>query len=379
MNEKIGLQDLAVLLVEKSNITPKDAEALVKECFDIMAEGLINDKLLKVQNLGTFKLSWTEDRESIDASTGEKVTIPAHYKVLFSPGIEPAGEINALYAPTETAGIAKNESPAKIEEELGGDDETETEDKVNENPAKSGYFPGNPETQKRPDFLTVENKPQEKFEYRKEELKYAEPYNKDYESAGTTNGLFRLFCIIASGIILLVAGYYLYPGIQHNWNMKKTIPDSVVIVSHPDNQLYGYNGLEAAQETGSGTVQAIDTLPEQTQDFSTAEPVAAPKEQPVVVPKAQKTGSQPAKTQVNKKYKIRKGERLNTIALREYGHKAFWVYIYDENRKMIGNPDLVEPGMVINIPPAAKYGIDKNDQASVNRALELEIELKTKN
>jgi nucleoid-associated protein YgaU len=49
---------------------------------------------------------------------------------------------------------------------------------------------------------------------------------------------------------------------------------------------------------------------------------------------------------------------LNTIALREYGHKAFWVYIYNENRKRIGNPDIIEPGMVINIPPAAKYGIN---------------------
>jgi nucleoid DNA-binding protein len=87
--------------------------------------------------------------------------------------------------------------------------------------------------------------------------------------------------------------------------------------------------------------------------------------------------NQPVKTFENKQYKVLDGERLTTIALREYGHKIFWVYIYDENRDRISNPDLITPEMIINIPPAQKYGIDKDNPDAVNKAFKLEHQYKT--
>jgi len=62
------------------------------------------------------------------------------------------------------------------------------------------------------------------------------------------------------------------------------------------------------------------------------------------------------------------GERLTLIALREYGHKAFWVYLYEENKNIIDDPGLVPVGLEIVIPPASKYQIDKNNPESVNKA-----------
>ena len=56
------------------------------------------------------------------------------------------------------------------------------------------------------------------------------------------------------------------------------------------------------------------------------------------------------------------------IASREYGNSVFWVYLYEENKDKIQDPDKISVGMVITIPPASKYGIDKDNPASVQAA-----------
>ena len=67
---------------------------------------------------------------------------------------------------------------------------------------------------------------------------------------------------------------------------------------------------------------------------------------------------------------IRRGVFLTNMSYKHYGHKAFWVYIYEENSNIIANPDNVPVGTVIVIPPAQKYGIDVNDTTAINVALE---------
>ena len=44
-------------------------------------------------------------------------------------------------------------------------------------------------------------------------------------------------------------------------------------------------------------------------------------------------------------------------------------YIYEENKDVISDPDLVEPNTKVRIPNAAKYGIDANNRTSINNAL----------
>ncbi|MDR1763044.1 MAG: hypothetical protein LBR64_03700 [Dysgonamonadaceae bacterium] len=77
----------------------------------------------------------------------------------------------------------------------------------------------------------------------------------------------------------------------------------------------------------------------------------------------------------SKKYRIKRGDRLTTIARQEYGNKKFWVYIFEENREKIKDPDNLEIGLEISIPPAEKYGISANDAASIEKAKELEKKL----
>lgn len=62
------------------------------------------------------------------------------------------------------------------------------------------------------------------------------------------------------------------------------------------------------------------------------------------------------------------GNYLSVMARRHYGNSKFWVYIYLENKDNIRNPDNLENGMVLVIPPASKYGIDANNPESVKKA-----------
>lgn len=62
-------------------------------------------------------------------------------------------------------------------------------------------------------------------------------------------------------------------------------------------------------------------------------------------------------------------QSLAAIAKRKYGHRAFWVYIYEENRERIHNPHNIPIGTRLNLPPAKKYNIDPNNTKSVEQAL----------
>lgn len=73
--------------------------------------------------------------------------------------------------------------------------------------------------------------------------------------------------------------------------------------------------------------------------------------------------------------RLRPGDRLSRLALKKYGHKAFWVYIYEENRMRLKDPDNIPVGVVITLPAATKYQIDPTDTNSVNRALLLQRSL----
>ena len=97
------------------------------------------------------------------------------------------------------------------------------------------------------------------------------------------------------------------------------------------------------------TRMAADTVTSRTEAAET-EP-AKPAEKPVVVTDT-----------------VRTGNFLSRMARRFYGNSHFWVYIYEENRAKITNPNNVPEGTVVVIPPAEKYGIDAQNPESVEKA-----------
>jgi hypothetical protein len=69
--------------------------------------------------------------------------------------------------------------------------------------------------------------------------------------------------------------------------------------------------------------------------------------------------------------KIEGGSRLTLMAEKYYGHKDFWVYIYEANKNNIKNPDKIAAGTVVKIPKLDKRLIDKNDPRCLKKAREL--------
>jgi nucleoid-associated protein YgaU len=51
-------------------------------------------------------------------------------------------------------------------------------------------------------------------------------------------------------------------------------------------------------------------------------------------------------------YTVVKGDSLSKIAKREYGDANKWRTIYEANRHLIKDPDLIYPGQLLTIPEA---------------------------
>ena len=50
-------------------------------------------------------------------------------------------------------------------------------------------------------------------------------------------------------------------------------------------------------------------------------------------------------------YEVVAGDSLSKIAKREYGNANEWRRIFDANQDVLKNPDLINPGQKLRIPP----------------------------
>ena len=58
-------------------------------------------------------------------------------------------------------------------------------------------------------------------------------------------------------------------------------------------------------------------------------------------------------TTAAKRYTVVAGDSLSRIAKREYGDANAWHRIYDANRDIVKDPDLIYPGQTLEIPAKA--------------------------
>ena len=58
----------------------------------------------------------------------------------------------------------------------------------------------------------------------------------------------------------------------------------------------------------------------------------------------------PAAGPAARTYTVKAGDSLSKIAQREYGDAAQWKKIYEANRDVIKNPDLIHPGQTFKLP-----------------------------
>lgn len=112
----------------------------------------------------------------------------------------------------------------------------------------------------------------------------------------------------------------------------------------------------------------LEVLPPLTDSVAPPQAEATtPAAQQAETAKPAETPAQPANAAVVTD-EIQKGYLINDMAKKHFGNKAFWVYIYEENKAKIKNPNSMQPGDKLVIPPAEKYGIDASNPQSVKTA-----------
>lgn len=117
----------------------------------------------------------------------------------------------------------------------------------------------------------------------------------------------------------------------------------------------------AAKEGKSATADSLASIAAGHTDSIPADTVSSGQGSTAVEPEA-KTVESPRAAIVTDTVKANR--YLTTMARRHYGKKIFWVYIYEENKNIIDDPDHIAPNTVVVIPPAEKYGIKAGDKES---------------
>lgn len=439
MNERLSLQDLIDLLAKKQEITKKEAEVFLRELIAVISETIESNESVKIKDFGTFKLVKVNARKSVDVNTGEAIEIAAHYKLSFTPDKLLKEAINRPFAHFESVvleegvsfdNIEKDETvnieEADEEEDVSVDEETnevsptptadshqvtnedftpelvsedttiiETENTAPHTEEKQVEEINNREEETRqsdneaitpneteniPEPLTDEVSEERILEYKQrieeaklaakekdleyerlvKETRQAAKRRKKFVSLG-----FFIFLIIAAfligGLYFQEIAKFLTEGPTGNGNTAIVADNQNIDEQKTDTLAVSSDSITKAKEQDSIATVTEKTLPSENS----------------IKPQTQKT-EQPTATKGNTPLAIitiEPGNTLRNISLKYYGHKSFCVYIYEENKDKIKNINSIPLGTKLTIPSPSKYGINIQDQASLDKAKAKEREL----
>ena len=169
-----------------------------------------------------------------------------------------------------------------------------------------------------------------------------------------------VWVFVALGIAMSFCLFIYLLSIQPELEMKDKASAAVEAVQPSPVPVVPAVPAQAIDETDTLQTTSIATQEEATSSVAPSEAVVS-------------TASSQAET--IERVRLRPGDRLSRLALKKYGNKAFWVYIYEENRAQLKDPDNIPVGAVITLPAASKYQINADDTNSINRALVLQRSL----
>ena len=169
-----------------------------------------------------------------------------------------------------------------------------------------------------------------------------------------------VWVFVALGIAMSFCLFIYLLSIQPELEMKDKASAAVEAVQPSPVPVVPAVPAQAIDETDTLQTTSIATQEEATSSVAPSEAVVS-------------TASSQAET--IERVRLRPGDRLSRLALKKYGNKAFWVYIYEENRAQLKDPDNIPVGAVITLPEASKYQINAGDTNSINRALVLQRSL----
>ena len=357
-NRVLVLQDIVKALSHETDTSEALCQSFVKELFAIVAERLMDGESVTLKGVGRFDVDGGEVRFVADPDTA--AAINSAFDCF--EAIELADDFDG------DEPVAEDETPDAAEEEVATtvDVTAGTEDVADESPA-DGAEPEEKESQtdgleeseadseeeKEEDTAeadaddetvaeeTAEEETEETAEEEAEETVEEEYDDEPQPKRGGCRFAWGFLAgFVTAAVVAAVAWFFLFGVVKKPLSQPAVIADDTAKVAAAD----------------SDSTAAVEKPQEQSEE-KTAEPEKESK-------KAEQT------------FKVTNTAYLSNISRKFYGHYAFWVYIYLDNKDIITDPDNLPVGAELRIPAPEKYGIDKNNPESIKRAEIKALEIK---
>ena len=356
-NRVLVLQDIVKALSHETDTSEALCQSFVKELFAIVAERLMDGESVTLKGVGRFDVDGGEVRFVADPDTA--AAINSAFDCF--EAIELADDFDG------DEPVAEDETPDAAEEEAAttADETAGTEDVADESPA-DGVEPEEKECQTdgleeseadseeekeectaeadADDETVTEETAEEETEKTAEEAEETVEEEYDDEPQPKRGGCRFAWGFLAgfvtAAVVAAVAWFCLFGVVKKTSSQPAVIADDTAKVAAVD----------------SDSTAAVEKSQEQSEE-KTAEPEKDSK-------KAEQT------------FKVTNTAYLSNISRKFYGHYAFWVYIYLDNKDIITDPDNLPVGAELRIPAPEKYGIDKNNPESIKRAEIKALEIK---
>ena len=191
----------------------------------------------------------------------------------------------------------------------------------------------------------------------------------------------RRVAIILSilGIVLILASalaldFYYNGFVKQRFDtifaMNETPDDDVNdIIDKTDKLHHDNNVQESVVLTNDTSVEIVDTVQYNEQD--TAFDDAPDTKAETSIEQTDIFNTPRVYTRFLDTIQMPKDSRLTLISLKYYGHRDFWVYIYEANQSRIPNPNVIVPGTTLYIPKVNGALIDSSNPQAIKYAREL--------
>ena len=357
-NRVLVLQDIVKALSHETDTSEALCQSFVKELFAIVAERLMDGESVTLKGVGRFDVDGGEVRFVADPDTA--AAINSAFDCFEAIELADDFDGDEPVAEDVTSDAAEEEAATTVVDETAG-----TEDVAEESPA-DGAEPEEKESQTdgleeseadseeekeedtaeadADDETVTEETDEEETEETAEEAEETVEEEYDDEPQPKRGGCRFAWGFLAgfvtAAVVAAVAWFCLFGVVKKPSSQPAVIADDTAKVAAVD----------------SDSTAAVEKPQEQSEE-KTAEPEKESK-------KAEQT------------FKVTNTAYLSNISRKFYGHYAFWVYIYLDNKDIITDPDNLPVGAELRIPAPEKYGIDKNNPESIRRAEIKALEIK---
>ena len=279
---------------------------------------------------------------------------------------------------SETENSAKEETQLDAEKKLGL--ERETQPKTTLEGENNPKLEMEPEVEKASESEEIHNSSELKEEKNKSNSLDAEmllAIRKEYQRKRRRRvaiilSILAIVLILASALAL---DFYYNGFVKQRFDtiiaMNKTSDDDVNDIDktdklHHDND---NNVQESVVLTNDTSVEIVDTVQYNEQD--TAFDDAPDTKAETSIEQTDIFNTPRVYTRFLDTIQMPKDSRLTLISLKYYGHRDFWVYIYEANQSRIPNPNVIVPGTTLYIPKLNGALIDSSNPQAIKYAREL--------